>query len=1577
MATDVVLNEMANLRAFLEEAIVRADPTADVSPGSVYDTEVITPLIKRLGPDPYDTPIRDFLLGRLRAEFPDIVVQEGDPIDDYVIKILQVLVEPFRRQISLVSKNQSWQEPSTISDDDADDLGSNFFVPRRMGGFSSGVARLYFSTPQSVMVTPSNYLNSSGGLRFIPIENQAIDIETMRMNTEAGLYYFDIVVRAEKEGSEYNIGEDDGLVSIDGLTSVVKVVNQNNFEDGAPREDTESYVARVEASLAEKSLVTGRGIGARLYSVFENIRAVTVVGHNDPEMERDIVTATGGRVSKGVMSVSWNYGSNPNKFTIVGFMDDEGHENITDANLRVGDTIRLMQGTSSVTITDYTVSEIVSNTDIRTEEEVPAGSGSSFATWVSETPVIELSNIPGGILIPTTQYGTIQVVPNEVHIGGMLDVYVRAGFPQQRNTTLQAIRDGVPLRFGVDLESFGGEDTPVFVSLASRSLTAVGRVASAEATSVFVNVNTSSDLNWWPTKADVDRYVQLVSSGANGPHTYKIIDVLGRSLNGSNYEIEVVIDRGADYDKKSSEPYEPAGTGEPAAGSWTLRLKDTISIKNLVRDRDNSRPTIHAGVDFNALGTEIGDSVIIEMGPDADIYSVRKIVTSNGSNDTLVLSQDLTSTKKPSGSGDRSGLRYRLTNALDVDLVGPRTTKIPLGNIFEGGDLNTLAGSDTVWVAGITGTTDFSLAGVVVGDTLEILSGSSAGKYTVKSVTGLQLQVTPTPPGTSFAVDFSVYSAYTPIERPLVRVRDVQLLDSSLQSTGISVPYGDVVDVRVQGSLSNRAESVIHESYTGHTEVSPGYTFTDSESDFVALGIQPDQRLVILDNDNGGEYTIHTVSTHSFGLYTEAEGGLKFRSTSSNVHYRIGLPSTGTARFYFQEPTSFEVDTGLLGGRLEFRDGSSVKNYRFSSTGGRTVIPAPASDDDEPRSLRVLRYIDDDGYSTLLEFTDPDMSDVFDLELRAGDVVEVHEQIWWKDSSGDSLVFDGSGYSTIYTGFPAIHTTAGSDRVTVGPNSLVDFTQMNLVGQILCIESGPDEGKYTIEAVINSHTLQLSSAMKATTEEIQAYDLTAPGGDLSDVLGKANLHDANNPPGASPAAVGDFITIYEVTDPDNAGDSNLEEAGETGIAGTWEIESITDAYNIVLKDCPVTNLPAAAGSFRWYRTNTDENVEHKIHIYNAVPTKATVIDVGASESEKAAGSEAEIRNVGGDVNVLAGATGDFTGVEVGDRLEITFSPSNTNEGVRTVMEIDSVNASYVVVSDLDAFPSVEAGVSWRVRGGIYGNRKMVRVGPHADSNSDGKIEISVMPPFSIRRPDVVRVSSTEISESFDGALYYADVLIESMGAGDDLNLSSDSQLVITEGLRVDGYKYLVENNTLTFSPYEEVSLQFSRRFLPVGNSDLPENLTEISGRNLQINYDHSATAKVVDDLMHSDTERPINANPIVKHFLPSYVYTTVKYRGGSSSSLVGQEIEDYINNAGVTEIEVSDIMNLVTRRGAYSVTSPLLLVSVTHDLDRKLIVDRSYDKIGGEEETVPYNGTSRITTHFAKLREGLEVDRES
>jgi len=1585
------VTELEELSLFVQEKVQEYDPAIDTASGSEFYNAVILPLLTRLGPDPYNTPLRDFILGRLAVEFPELVLQDGEPIDDYAVKIMQILLDPYRRQIRQVSNNQSVADPTILNEREADNLGANYFVRRRPGGTSVGVARLYYSAPQGSIVTPNNAVFDGNGHRFFPVENQAISSSNMLFNIEDNLYFFDVIVRAEQEGAAYNIAPNT-LVGVEELSSVVKVTNRSQFEEGADKETTPEYLARVENSLTEKSLVTFRGINARLTDVFESIRLIQVIGYGDPEMNRDILTGESDKPAPYAFFIGSTVTPGPqinltNPTNSILTADGVLKDTFSEINARVGDRV-----VYSDVLTGVTTSHVVTTVATLSLQVTPdiAGSITAGNFYVARSQAaITISGIPGGILQPTTQAGEIVVNANEVHLGGMVDVFVRAGDPIQRNTVLEGVLDGAPLHFGVDLESFGNREdefvhvTPRLVNQALRP--SLDRFGNAVTDHILIRqydpLTDPPDpfVPWKPSAEDVGRYIQILSGGPQG--LLEILEVLSDEYfsNGGTITPKIRVTRIKVSLTNQEAPLVAYTLGSNNAALDTdFRIVEKVGVKSRVRDRDGTRlayasPNIPSGTDLRALGTEVGDSVVIEIGDDAGIYSVRRISDWLDTGDTLILDRDLTKTVTPSGTGDGSGLRYRIADELNVDLVSPKVTKIPLGNIFFGDDLSTVASSNQV---SVTGTSNFLLAGAEAGDILEILEGDDKGTHAISSVTGTTAVLDTALNNTASQVKFTVYRSFTGVERPMVRVREIELLDSNSQPTGIKIPYGDNIDARALGVFSNRAEGTQQESFTGETQTGTGalkIRLYDPNVDFVAEGVVPSWRLNILNTANVGKYTITKVGTGD-GLptdnYIEVEvpvnGGTVWVELITGVHYTVGVASAGVSRLYFQEPTSVEILTGLDGGRINFEaSGATAKEYMFSKVNGFRILPAEGSIESLSRDIRVLRNYETvvpDVFESVLELTDPASPGVLDLEIQTGDLLEVYEQLPFRVTAGDTFAEKG------VFGKPAgLRTIAGSNRVSVPSGSLINFSSMNsnypLVGQQLYIDEGPDAGVYLIEEVVNSKTLRLNKVMTASTETIVHQDLTGNrDATLSPGVTTTVMQDLTDNPGTQ---IGNYITVYESTRGD--------------IDGVFEIKSIPGVNQVEISMDPGVYpqvgyvagdiIPFATGLFCWVNTAGDTNVGHAFRIYKSVPKQAEVLKVATKREDI---SLAGRGNVTGATTFQDVAASFITnGVVAGDRFEIL---TGVNAGVypiasRTATQITIVN------NTLNLFPTTGTNFPYRIWGGLLGSTKLLTVGKF--ESDDGQIAVGEMMPFRIIRPGIFRVSSTTMSGNIDGSLYYVDIQVESLGSGDEFNLDRNDRMVVKSGMAADGYTYTVDNNNLTFSPFELVSLNFDRRFLPVGNSDSPENMTEVSGRNLKVVYETSTTAKLVHDLMRSESERPVNANPLGRHFLPSYVFCELSYRGGSPADEVGQAIEDYINSLGSTdELEVSDLEAFITKRGATSVEHPITLVVVTHDIDRKLVVNRTENRLGGTLE-VPYNGTGRISCFFAILGEGLKVERLS
>lgn len=202
--------------------------------------------------------------------------------------------------------------------------------------------------------------------------------------------------------------------------------------------------------------------------------------------------------------------------------------------------------------------------------------------------------------------------------------------------------------------------------------------------------------------------------------------------------------------------------------------------------------------DFVANNVEPGDVIVLETGASAGSYTILS-VGSPDANTELRIDAVLDYTE--------SSLRARVIKDIRVDLVEPKVPKIP----FQPGpvsDLQTTVGSTLFR----TLSTDIQSFGAAVGDTIRVLDGDNAGDYTITGFDGVLGGQGPivdrAAPATGAGQRYEVFTAAQGLEFPLVRIREIEVLDSTNQGTGVNVPYGDAVDVRPLCALEGAGESV-------------------------------------------------------------------------------------------------------------------------------------------------------------------------------------------------------------------------------------------------------------------------------------------------------------------------------------------------------------------------------------------------------------------------------------------------------------------------------------------------------------------------------------------------------------------------------------------------------------------------------------------------------------------------------------------------------------------------------------------------------------------------------------------------
>lgn len=451
---------LSDTRNFLVDLLSRFDPNLDLSEDSRASTELISPILARIGGDPFDSDIETFLRTRLQQIYPNLAITEADEATDYLIDPLRILLEPITREIQLIKLRTTLANLDVLSDDEVDALMGNFFESRRAGGYAIGVARLYFAAPQNVSVTLINVVQSRGGYRFLVPRPQGITASQMLLNIDGSEYYFDINLIAESRGEEYNI-ERSELVSIANLPAAIRISNLRRFTGGIERETNAQYVSRVQQGTSDKTLTTTPGIVAVLKDNFPQIRQLYEIGFGDPEMQRDVLR--GG--SLGAIPNDDDLGKFYGTGTPVDDLDADGTSPILQAAgnfiTRVGAAggtpsgwyVTLIYGAGgSMVIKDVAITQVLADNLIRVDYELPLSLGANQVTWMLREKKLTISDIPGGIAMPNTADGKLVLPSDAVHIGGKTDIFV-AGEADLASAQIVGLTDEKPLARGFEAQT--------------------------------------------------------------------------------------------------------------------------------------------------------------------------------------------------------------------------------------------------------------------------------------------------------------------------------------------------------------------------------------------------------------------------------------------------------------------------------------------------------------------------------------------------------------------------------------------------------------------------------------------------------------------------------------------------------------------------------------------------------------------------------------------------------------------------------------------------------------------------------------------------------------------------------------------------------------------------------------------------------------------------------------------------------------------------------------------------------------------------------------------------------------------
>ena len=206
---------------------------------------------------------------------------------------------------------------------------------------------------------------------------------------------------------------------------------------------------------------------------------------------------------------------------------------------------------------------------------------------------------------------------------------------------------------------------------------------------------------------------------------------------------------------------------------------------------------------FTSSLVQVGDVLLIQAedvanAGNAGAFLITEVNGSDNPPTLTVLRQDNPDNAAPFAVAEQD-IRFKVIRKATLDLVEPKDTLIPDANSAElairsANTLSTGLNSSSVQVFTSAGAAlDLLKQGVKAGDTLKITTGSDKGTYTILNNPGppgnSQLTLSSTLNGGENGITYSIYRAGTGgVERPLLRVSSVDLLEASGASLGVTVP---------------------------------------------------------------------------------------------------------------------------------------------------------------------------------------------------------------------------------------------------------------------------------------------------------------------------------------------------------------------------------------------------------------------------------------------------------------------------------------------------------------------------------------------------------------------------------------------------------------------------------------------------------------------------------------------------------------------------------------------------------------------------------------------------------------------
>jgi hypothetical protein len=972
---------------------------------------------------------------------------------------------------------------------------------------------------------------------------------------------------------------------------------------------------------------------------------------------------------------------------------------------------------------------------------------------------------------------------------------------------------------------------------------------------------------------------------------------------------------------------------------------------------------VSATVDLQEAGVRAGYMLTILSGDDAGSYPILKVDHGN-----LYLNTGLQSSQ--------SNLRYRIEKRIEIDAFSPKALKFPFAEQIAD-DLQLTIDSNLA----VLSRNDLLTYDAQIGDVIEVKSGTNVGRYTITgfdSTLGGRGVLLDTPAiATESGLSYEVYAPMEGLVRPLVRIKDIQVLDSSRQPTGVSVPpatpigvmpTGDFSPAQVLGASRRNSGFVLPDlagldAYLGGNTSAPGggvYSsgFEDADGIYKSIRfVDATYAELLIRNDAKGKCCWFVSPWES------EDEDINYPPISPSVGDCLTLKSGPNAGSYLIEAvcklkTKIGTPSGTKTAWINFikiKGQFPADPFRelidFLTNGGQVTVPAWILPNPVPFPYFFSSWFYDLVPQLRNKLAIIGLSD--DSILNVLDSLTMTEYEWGTPARGTLRTYMQKPTAV------TMHTGAS--------NSPTLFRYVSSSGIESLYQPDP-KARFEVQVV----PPRLDDA--ATVSDLPRYIDTS-------VAGVASFAESVFTQGVE---VGDLLGVHE--------ELLLHGSGTKFVCGG--LRTTAGSPKVVLPNTSRTLVPASAvGHFVCIEQGPDAGFYRLVSILGRTltldrpltrTTEPAILDwtISAWGYDAASQKNVVVASPGLSLTTLSGKYITLSGVDF--QYQGTYKVLEVNVGGENVIAVEregdfpalaNTNTGYFVVVNPPAKdpPAVRSGTEliglcpFRMYEADESVLKIVSVDPVLGAGGSIGLEAATlvdghMQPYRIYRKDCRRITPSDLEKKADGPFFYFDTDVVSLSPQPSASRRRGDYLEIVEGTYDSiGYVYRADDPAYTYSTRESGTLDFPLAVLPLGAEDSPENFLYLRGLPLRIDYERSELVAAVQGFISSGADRCTSANMLCRHFLPRYISYYARYSGGSRPDVIAEDIRKYLDALEVTAtLDTSELQDCIGRRGGNPRT-PTRLMALTYDWNRRAWLELSEDQIAGDQKNVPYAGTLRIT----------------